>query len=445
MLWAYSAPIFTTIVYYAGVLKGIYIYTDSSDYSSYITYFEADTDMNILFKRTYRVDSLYRWGVRNAYEMLLDDLGNMYVITVMLRYTGSYNVSPVVIKFDSVGNLLWANMYYFYPNDSCHSDWDAQMPAVLLKDGLLLGGQGDIGCNYLHDIILAKLDTSGNVIWAKLWRDRYSNFLASIVPSDSFGNSIYLIGTSDNVAIMKVDRNGNLLWMKIYDSPDYIDPGVDAAVLVGDKLIFGGKHTLGYYSLIKIDTFGIPYMRKYVNNIRGSGEVRNGWVWMDGYILTLNPLIKFDTNLNLLVDSLVDVALYDIVSSWGVSVGRNLVKVRLEPFGESCASLPRQYIYTSTAPPLPIKDFTDSVLVYDYDVNIINLPFVEVLPDTFSLTLECLVSVGEGGDISVLDGEVEVYDVSGRLIYKGYSDGISLKRGVYFLRKGKKVYKRIVR
>ncbi len=448
MLWGYVIGADVGIKFYNGRFLGVYAYGNYP----HITFFEADTNLNIIWKRTYTsADTTFRWGgsarVKGIY---MDDNGYIYTIYVG-RMPPYYFDYPVVLKFDTLGNLIWWKLYNW---DNVETRFAYKIPSNLIKNGLIVGGAvypEGWDTTWKSHMAVMKIDTSGGVVWAKTYgRDvRILGFAASVVPTDSIGSGYYLIGAESDLILGRLDANGNQIWFKKYISSDYIAPALNSTTIVGDKLIFGSGDGSAY-NLIKIDTTGIPHMRKYIQPYTLVEADLDRWEWRGGYIYAQFRLVAFDTNFNLLRDTAINRArVLENLGGWYVARrshlgGYTILKVNSSL--QTCDdTITKEYIYTVSATMPSVIDYTDSLIIMDWTtrINTINIPFLEVLPDTITFEPYCSIKITENLK-EPKSKTIEIYDVSGRLIYKGGKKP-NLERGVYFIRRDGKVFKEIRR
>ncbi len=130
--------------------------------------------------------------------------------------TGSYGIRPTLIKLDTLGNINWAKYYLGYVED-----WGRDL--IETPDGgfLLVGDTKSYGFGSSQDILLIKTDMSGNVEWAKAYGGIGTELVHCVVlTSDSKfvisgSTSSYGFGSYD-AFLMKTDLNGNIEWFHTY-------------------------------------------------------------------------------------------------------------------------------------------------------------------------------------------------------------------------------------
>ncbi len=127
-----------------------------------------------------------------------------------------------VAKMDSSGTDIWD---YIYPIN----EWDMAVAAVEGLDGFIyVTGYTRTYSVIDYDIVLIKLDQSGNLIWQKVFS--WGRWDQSTSISATFDNGIVVAGfsrsgdvLSSDFAINKFDEEGNVLWQNIFvrNSLDY--------------------------------------------------------------------------------------------------------------------------------------------------------------------------------------------------------------------------------
>jgi hypothetical protein len=153
-----------------------------------------------------------------------------------------------VVKTDTLGNLLWQKDLGYGMGKRVFQTSDG---------GFIVGALGVFND---EDILLIKLDSNGNISWAKSYNSVGSDELMDMV-MDGDGNVIVVgrSGTdnSSNGIILKVDGSGNIIWTKYYDSGSDGDEAT-AIALSGTDYIVAGRYGQNYGDifLAKIDSDG---------------------------------------------------------------------------------------------------------------------------------------------------------------------------------------------
>jgi len=190
----------------------------AGSYDGYVVKF--DTNGNVAWAKT-----LGGTGYDRFYSIINSTDGGV-VVAGHTNSFGAGNNDMYVAKFDSVGNLKWNRTIGDTGNDYANS-------IVQTSDGgYLIGGYTTSFSSY-GELYIVKLDSSGNLNWAKA----YSNY---VVDANTTSCSIarcgndYLVASvndssnrSDKVSVLKIDSAGNVKLSKLTTkiSPGFISYG----------------------------------------------------------------------------------------------------------------------------------------------------------------------------------------------------------------------------
>jgi|WetSurMetagenome_2_1015567.scaffolds.fasta_scaffold19941_2 photosystem II stability/assembly factor-like uncharacterized protein len=207
--------------YEADELRGISITADGGALvSGYTASFGAGSkDVNVIkFNSNGNVQWAKTFGSLyedfNTSNIIASD-GNI-ILSGAIDISGSYSIRPTLIKLDTLGNILFAKYFSGYIED-----WARDI--IETPDGgfLITGETKSYGLGGSQDIYLIKTNSIGDVEWAKSYGGIGSETGYSVVMS-SDGN--YIIGGYTNsfgfggydAFLMKVDLNGSVDWFKTY-------------------------------------------------------------------------------------------------------------------------------------------------------------------------------------------------------------------------------------
>ncbi len=209
---------------------------------------------NILWAKTY--GTLYE-DFNSACKIVSD--GN-YVLSGAVDINGSYGIRPTLTKLDTSGNLLWAKYYSGYLED-----WGRDLLETPDGGFLLVGETESYGYGNSRDIYIIKTNASGNVLWSKAYGGIGEELVHCVIatPDGKFivsgTTSSYGFGNYD-AFMMKFDINGSVEWFHTYGgyTGDY---GYDVVNTPDNGLALSGRrssNTLGGYDvyLIKTDANG---------------------------------------------------------------------------------------------------------------------------------------------------------------------------------------------
>jgi len=146
-----------------------------------------------------------------------------YLLSGAVDITGSYGIQPTLIKLDTLGNIIWAK--YFSGNNE---DWGRDIIESSNGGYLLVGDTKSYGYGGSSDIYIIKTDTSGNVDWARaIGGIGEETVHCVLLTSDlkyviSGTTSSYGFGGYD-AFLMKFDLNGSVEWFRTYggNTDDY--------------------------------------------------------------------------------------------------------------------------------------------------------------------------------------------------------------------------------
>lgn len=168
---------------------------------------------------------------------LLKTDDNNYLILGNTKSKGAGSSDIYLVKVDGQGNVLWDHTYG-------GNGYDQGNKIIKHKDGgyLILGYTDSFGLGG-NDIILLKINESGQQEWLKTYGDVYydeGNFI-----SEDFSGG-YIIGgyftdvntVDKDIVVIDVDANGNQQWMQ-YMGGDTTDIGKDIVKVDDGYLLLG--------------------------------------------------------------------------------------------------------------------------------------------------------------------------------------------------------------
>ncbi len=150
--------------------------------------------------------------------------------------------SAFLVKYDSLGNVIWARQPYYDGGDSwgsavCTDNSGNIYICGFFMDGWLIFGSDTLkaGLGDEEDIFLAKYNTTGNILWAKQSKAFASNandaysvgtdksgnvFITGYFEDSIFFGSFKLTSPSEKCPfLVKYDSSGNILWATKADMP----------------------------------------------------------------------------------------------------------------------------------------------------------------------------------------------------------------------------------
>jgi uncharacterized delta-60 repeat protein len=182
-----------------------------------------------------------------------------YIITGSTFSLGAGENDVFVIKLDSSGNLSWAKTI-----GGASYDWSSSIHQTSDGGYVITGYTNSFGAGD-WDVFVIKLDSSGNLSWAKTMGGTNYDVGYSIHQTSDGGYIITGYTNSfgaeyNDVFVIKLDSSGNLSWAKtiVRGSPDYgysIHQTSDGGYIITGSTEFHGSG-YGYGFVIKLDSSG---------------------------------------------------------------------------------------------------------------------------------------------------------------------------------------------
>ena len=205
------------------------------------------------------------------WEQFYGEAGNESGSGIKMTGDGGYIIvgkgpSPVsysdvyLLKTDSIGNLIWEREINIQDNDF-GSDID------LTFDGgyIICGYCGLMSYPYYRDCLLIKTDSLGNMLWARTYGGNYNDKFYSIrqCPDGGFIMTGFTSDTvyNSDVYLVKTDSAGNIEWERTYGENYYDSIGSQVIITDDGGFIIVGTTKLSNIAdtdvfLIKTDSFG---------------------------------------------------------------------------------------------------------------------------------------------------------------------------------------------
>jgi len=209
-----------------------------------------------------------------ATSIVVDNEQNIYVGGTVNSYTHD---SVCIIKYNYNGVVLWQKYFRDHETSACR------------LDKIMIDNNGDLilnGYSFNGTIFIAKLDSSGNVLWKNRFLGGSMDVLKPLA-IDPFGNILitFYIGSgafTKDIAAVKLGSNGVLLWSKYFNGPISRDDEPRSIITDenGNVYITGFMGvgisstgvTIEHYCTLKYSANGLlEWMREYPDsNIYGS-------------------------------------------------------------------------------------------------------------------------------------------------------------------------------
>ena len=201
--------------------------------------FKTDSSGNLLWAKSY---SGAHFGVS------IFNSGNGYLIAGA-SVDSSLNSHILIMKTDFNGDTIWTKTLGGLNYESPKSMYQT-------SDGgyVLTGTTSSFGFG-LQDIFIVKIDSIGNLMWAKVYGSGNQDNSTCIIQTNDDG--FLVTGERNQKALMfKTDITGNVLWSRIY-SNGLAATTAQAVVQTNDNgYILTGQNDDGIFSMIKTDSLG---------------------------------------------------------------------------------------------------------------------------------------------------------------------------------------------
>lgn len=220
---------------------------------NYFLLIKTDMFGNIIWSKAY---SAMAWNKQECYDVEECTDGG-FISVGDDSDTGIY-----IIRTDANGNLIWAKKY-----STTSFDWIPGFSIIKIYDGnYLISGIYYDALAASYDPILMKINTSGNVVWAKKYsyEGNYTNNYTSVVEATDGGFAInYQLNIGGYFQeLTKVNSSGTPQWSKHYTLSNYSFSNQNSIVLTsnGGFLISSNNWDSISYNytgyLIKTDSLG---------------------------------------------------------------------------------------------------------------------------------------------------------------------------------------------
>ncbi len=425
-----------------------------------------------------------------------------YIVAGYTRSFGTGYDDILLLKLDGSGNVQWVKTF-----GGSSDDWPHSVQQTADGGYIVAGWTWSFGAVY-SDLLLLKLDGSGNVQWTKIFRGSDYEWANSVQQTTDGGYIVagytwsFGAGMAD-LFLIKLDGSGDVQWVKTFGGSDWewansVQQTTDSGYIVaGGTRSFGeGEYDL---FLLKLDVSGNVQWAKtfggsgsdwarYVQQTTDGGYIVAGYTSSFGAGYVDLFLLKLDGSGNLQWAKTFGGSGYDSAYSVQQTIDGGYIVVGItESFGagwydffilktNASGNIGSCDIVQSSSPTLntpsptvtsPTPSVTSPTLTVTSPTLTVTSPSLTVnspcpLSNSEDLsTLEdqrfdgCYVDVLDvgRGQISVkMAGEfvVKIYDVRGSLVkeVKG-KDGISVKleRGVYFVeitKDGRRISRKVV-
>ncbi len=365
-----------------------------------------------------------------AYSVQQTSDGGYIVVGYSNSYTYTYDI--ILIKLNSSGNVQWARTFG-------GSSWDYAYSVQQTSDGgyIVAGHTGSFSGGDA-DIILIKTNASGNLQWARTYRGAHYDYAYSVRQTSDggyivAGHTLSFGAGNWDVFLIKTDASGNLQWAKTYGGSSWDEAYSVRQTSDGGYIVAVWTNSFvraGNFAIIKTNASG---------NVQWAKHYAGAWAgWTDrAYSVQQTPDGGY------------------IAAGRGISDAFDISAflVKMDANGNVCLAF--QDISPTVTTPSPTVT-SPSLTVYSVSPTVLSISPTVTSP-TLIVNDRCLLSddnelgISESckpvsglitpykGGIKVSGSgefEVKVYNVSGGVVksVKGKNEvKLELSRGVYFV------------
>lgn len=402
--------------------------TSSTSMNGEVNLIFMDASGNILWNKTYSAGTyIMSPSVRQTIS------GGFIISAKASDTTGTYFL---LIKTDMLGNIIWSKAYsaMAWSKQQCYD-----------VEECTDGGFISVGENSNTGIYIIRTDANGNLIWAKKYSTTSFDFILGFtIIKTSDGNylisGIYYdaLGTSYDPILMKINTSGNVVWAKKYsiegNSTNFytsVVEATDGGFAINYQLNIGGS----FQELTKVNSSGTPQWSKHytLSNYSFSNQNTIALTSNGGFFISSNHvdsisynytgyLIKTDSLGNSgcseVNDSIIDTPI--ILNITSPSVTANLGSSNTISFSSENIALQVS------------SNCADDVGIFDSDI--INADVI-IYPNPFSTS--ATIQLTNGNNVGQKHA-FELYDIVGRTVKKveftGFQTEIKreeLQSGIY--------------
>jgi hypothetical protein len=208
---------------------------------NYLEFKQYDQNFNVILEKRYQ-DSNFTYLPFTSLEYHQDAI---YLPGYKQKCFNSDSSTAFLIKYDTSGNIIWEKNYY----SNAHKG-RLLFVTPRVNDLIIVGTENTPASNTINTIVNS-IDTSGAILWTKIYTGSYQSAFSYKSTSDGGGimSTNYQINNTNykRTAIYKLDANGNTQWLKIigYQAP-FQGPTIESVAAViempdGNFLCYGWK------------------------------------------------------------------------------------------------------------------------------------------------------------------------------------------------------------
>lgn len=217
-----------------------------------------------------------------AFDIVESNDGGYVAVGYTISY-GAGNTDMYVVKTDVAGNLLWTKAY-----GGAQAEVGYAISKVNNENSFLISGYSNsYSSNYYSEGALLKIDSTGNLLWSKMYNESSTQILTMHGMVQSADNSIAMLGMLQDIntgdykyCLVRTDAAGNVVSSKKYGYAQW-NEGVKIRETPFLGFMLAGAsytNTLGQIYLIKTDSLG-----------------NSGCNEMDGEVVSAAALVAVDS------------------------------------------------------------------------------------------------------------------------------------------------------
>jgi len=224
---------------------------------------------------------------------------DFYICGSTSRNYSNSKIDILLIRMNSSGDTIWTKVY-----GGMETDYGYNIIATSDGNLLISGKTESFGAGSIGDIYLIKVNSNGEIIWSNSYPDQDQEIPFHLMETS---NGEYLVtgtnednGNSRELYLLKVNQNGTQLWNKKIGPATY-KWGFSTIELTNGDLLSCGKHPVNGYSqilLIKTDPLGNVIWEREIGDSKISQQGNSIKQNLDGTFTITGYTYDVKTNRN---------------------------------------------------------------------------------------------------------------------------------------------------
>jgi hypothetical protein len=220
---------------------------------------KLDESGNVVWQKTYGRSGEYGEGASSIQQTT--DGG--YIVAGYTVSFGAGECDMWVLKLDENGNVVWQKAYG-------GQDAEGAMSVRQTADGgyIVAGATRFSFGAGIWDMLILKLDSSGNVSWSKTYGGENWEYATAIQQTTDGGyivvgdTTTFGVNGNDHVWLLKLDSSGNISWENSYGTGDVDEGSFVRQTADGGYIVAGGTMS-----------FGVNFWDIWVLKLNSNGEI----------------------------------------------------------------------------------------------------------------------------------------------------------------------------